>query len=78
MGGAELSVGWGCLLTGRRYEGRAFSPFSRDLIWLGVRDWKSDCSLSNLDLSALIFQKDDSSSGLRGSPTGPFGTSSIS
>lgn len=49
-----------------------FSPFSRDLIWLGVRDWKSACSPSSLDLSALIFQKDDSSSGLRPSLTDTF------
>lgn len=60
------------LLTWRRYEGRGFSPFSSDLIWLGVSDWKSGCSLSNLDLSELIFQKDDSSSGLRASLTDTF------
>lgn len=46
----------------RRYDGRGFSPFSMDLIWLGVRDWKSDFSPSSLDLSKLIFQKEDSSS----------------
>lgn len=43
-----------------------------DLIWLGVKDWKSACSPSSLDLSALIFQKDDSSSGLRVSLTDVF------
>lgn len=72
--GAEISACWGSLLTWRRYEGRGFSPFSRDLIWLGVRDWKSDCSLSSLDRSELIFQKDDDSSGLRASLTETFGT----
>lgn len=54
LGGSSASV--------RRYDGRGFSPFSMDLIWLGVRDWKSDFSPSSLDLSKLIFQKEDSSS----------------
>lgn len=44
-----------------RYDGKGFSPFSRDLIWLGVRDWNSAFSPSSRERSALIFQKDDSS-----------------
>ncbi|CAG5928454.1 unnamed protein product [Menidia menidia] len=40
-----------------------------DLIWLGVRDWKSAFSPSSLDRSALIFQNEDSSSGRRPSLT---------
>lgn len=59
--GAGASSDSLCPDSDLRYDGKGFSPFSRDLIWLGVRDWNSAFSPSSRERSALIFQKDDSS-----------------